>query len=178
MARKSERLSTGGNAATTHKRVASTTITPSEETKRSKKATPTKSQYFNDDDANSELPKESEASSASESGLDDASDFEDAGAKASSSERENEDEEDEESEDEPTPRKRAGTGASAAGTKGKELWRPGVKAGLGTQTVIKKPQPRKAGKTAYSDETIHPNTLLFLKDLKVNNDRVWLKSKY
>ena len=56
--------------------------------------------------------------------------------------------------------------------------RSGVKAGLGpgSEVIIKKPKARGAGKTPYSDDTIHPNTFLFLKDLKQNNDRQWLKS--
>jgi hypothetical protein len=60
-----------------------------------------------------------------------------------------------------------------------ELWRPGVKTGLGpgTQVVIKKPKARDAGSTPYTDNTIHPNTMLFLKDLAANNDRQWLKSE-
>lgn len=61
----------------------------------------------------------------------------------------------------------------------KELAKPGVKAGLGpgTQVVIKKPKARDAGDTPYSDETIHPNTMLFLEDLAANNNRQWLKSE-
>jgi len=60
-----------------------------------------------------------------------------------------------------------------------ELWRPGVKTGLGpgTQVVIKKPKARDSGATAYTENTIHPNTMLFLTDLAANNDRQWLKSK-
>jgi hypothetical protein len=63
---------------------------------------------------------------------------------------------------------------------GGELWREGVKTGLGPgqQVVIKKPKARPAGKVPYSDGSIHPNTLLFLKDLKGNNDREWLKSEF
>ncbi|CAN9144269.1 unnamed protein product [Alternaria alternata] len=57
----------------------------------------------------------------------------------------------------------------------KELWRPGAKLAPGTQLVIKKPKARDAGDTPYLDHTIHPNTMLFLKDLAVNNDRQWLK---
>ena len=62
--------------------------------------------------------------------------------------------------------------------KGDELWRQGVKAGLGpgTEMVIQRPKPRDAGKVPYTDATIHPNTMLFLGDLKANNDREWLKS--
>jgi uncharacterized protein (TIGR02453 family) len=41
--------------------------------------------------------------------------------------------------------------------------------------IIKKPKARPAGKIPYTDETIHPNTLLFLQDLKANNNREWLK---
>ncbi|CAD0111046.1 unnamed protein product [Aureobasidium uvarum] len=90
------------------------------------------------------------------------------------------------SEDEERPPKRrapasskAAESAPTSGSKGKELWRQGVSTGLapGTQIVIKKPKPRTPGGTPYSDVTIHPNTMLFLKDLKANNDREWLKSK-
>ncbi|KAG9671183.1 hypothetical protein KCU99_g5501, partial [Aureobasidium melanogenum] len=89
------------------------------------------------------------------------------------------------SEDEQRPKKRrapapskATESAPTAGEKGKELWRQGASTGLapGTQIIIKKPKPRTPGNTPYSDTTIHPNTMLFLKDLKANNDREWLKS--
>ncbi|KAF2149602.1 hypothetical protein K461DRAFT_231011 [Myriangium duriaei CBS 260.36] len=61
--------------------------------------------------------------------------------------------------------------------KREELWRQGVSTGMapGTEVVIKKPKARPAGKTPYADDRIHPNTLLFLGDLKMNNDREWLK---
>jgi hypothetical protein len=48
--------------------------------------------------------------------------------------------------------------------------------GPGTQIVMKKPRARSPGDTLYTDETIHPNTMLFLKDLAANNNRQWLKS--
>ncbi|KAG9645123.1 hypothetical protein KCU64_g11059, partial [Aureobasidium melanogenum] len=89
------------------------------------------------------------------------------------------------SEDEQRPNKRRAPASSKAtesaptpGEKGKELWRQGVSTGLapGTQIIIKKPKPRTPGNTPYSDTTIHPNTMLFLKDLKANNDREWLKN--
>jgi hypothetical protein len=57
----------------------------------------------------------------------------------------------------------------------KELWRPGAKLAPGTQLIIKKPKAREAGDTPYTDESIHPNTMLFLQDLAQNNDRQWLK---
>jgi hypothetical protein len=59
----------------------------------------------------------------------------------------------------------------------KELWKSGAKLTPGTQLIIKKPKARDAGDTPYADETIHPNTMLFLKDLLANNDRQWLKCK-
>lgn len=37
------------------------------------------------------------------------------------------------------------------------------------------PQLRDAGGIEYEDTRIHPNTLAFLKDLKANNKRSWLK---
>ncbi|KAI9811399.1 MAG: hypothetical protein M1826_003189 [Phylliscum demangeonii] len=47
--------------------------------------------------------------------------------------------------------------------------------GPGGKTILYLPTPRKAGDTPYEDHTIHPNTLLFLQDLKENNRREWLK---
>jgi hypothetical protein len=72
------------------------------------------------------------------------------------------------------------SGGKAAQSTKSELWRPGVPTGLepGTQVVIKKPKARDAGETPYTEDTIHPNTLLFLEDLAANNDRGWLKSEY
>lgn len=59
----------------------------------------------------------------------------------------------------------------------KELWREGVKTGLGPgkEVFIKKPKARDAGDVPYQDHTMHPNTMLFLKDLAKNNEREWLK---
>lgn len=63
--------------------------------------------------------------------------------------------------------------------KGQELWREGVRTGLGPgkEVFIKKPKPRDPGNIPYQDHTIHPNTMLFLKDLKENNEREWLKGE-
>ncbi|KAH8763107.1 hypothetical protein F5883DRAFT_605525 [Diaporthe sp. PMI_573] len=43
-----------------------------------------------------------------------------------------------------------------------------------TITPLNKMRP--AGDVDYEDDKLHPNTLLFLKDLKANNKRSWLKS--
>ncbi|KAF8861882.1 hypothetical protein BDZ45DRAFT_671460 [Acephala macrosclerotiorum] len=44
-----------------------------------------------------------------------------------------------------------------------------------TQMVMDIPQPKDAGNTPYEDERMHPNTMDFLRDLKKNNRREWLK---
>ena len=41
--------------------------------------------------------------------------------------------------------------------------------------VIELPEAKHDGGVPYEDKRIHPNTLAFLKDLKKNNDREWLK---
>jgi hypothetical protein len=58
-----------------------------------------------------------------------------------------------------------------------DLWKEGVRAGLGPgrEVFIKKPKAMDSGGIEYRDETIHPNTMLFLKTLKENNERQWLK---
>ncbi|KAL6239572.1 hypothetical protein BDW75DRAFT_121777 [Aspergillus navahoensis] len=60
----------------------------------------------------------------------------------------------------------------------KELWREGVTTGLGPgkEVFIKKPKARDPGDIPYTDDTLHPNTMLFLKDLAKNNERQWLKA--
>ena len=45
-------------------------------------------------------------------------------------------------------------------------------------TIIPKPKLRDIDGVPYEDERLHQNTLLFLKDLKANNKRSWLKRKY
>ncbi|KAF1812695.1 hypothetical protein P152DRAFT_458506 [Eremomyces bilateralis CBS 781.70] len=59
-----------------------------------------------------------------------------------------------------------------------DLGKSGAKTGLGpgTQVIMKKPKARDPGDTPYSNDIIHPNTMLFLRDLKQNNSRQWLKS--
>lgn len=180
---------------------AKTLISPSRQSKRLKsspvpssanKTTPKKSQFF----------KHESTASAPESEIEDeASGYEDEDASASaiSSPPESEIEEDDdyvsaEEEDRNVKRRRKSSGkgdvgkkapsngiaatAKAIVEKGKELWRPGVKTDLapGEQLFIKLPKARGDGGIKYEDGLIHPNTLLFLGDLKENNDREWLKS--
>lgn len=189
MRRRSQRISSGSAATPKHKRAASGAMPPSAETSRTKKlkATPTKSQYFKtgirvtNEPEDDDFPSDDDESSV---GGDDASDFDDGQSPSElSSGDDQEDNVESDSDDEPKKRKKSTPksqpSSAAVQSKGAEIWRPGVKTGLGpgTQVVIKKPKARAAGKIPYQDDTIHPNTLLFLADLKANNDRQWLKSK-
>jgi hypothetical protein len=74
-------------------------------------------------------------------------------------------------------RKRSTQTVASESSEKEELWREGVKTGLGPgkEVFIKKPKARDPGDTPYKDETLHPNTMLFLEDLAKNNDRQWLK---
>ncbi|KAE8147296.1 hypothetical protein BDV25DRAFT_160631 [Aspergillus avenaceus] len=67
---------------------------------------------------------------------------------------------------------------SEVSLKDKELWKEGVKTGLGPGkgVFIKKPKARDPGTVPYLDQTLHPNTFLFLKDLAAHNERAWLKA--
>ncbi|KAI9370652.1 hypothetical protein BJX61DRAFT_535429 [Aspergillus egyptiacus] len=74
--------------------------------------------------------------------------------------------------------KREGKSEAPGSSKKKELWREGVKTGLGPgkEVFIKKPKARDPGDVPYCDETLHPHTMLFLSDLARNNERQWLKA--
>jgi len=153
---------------------------------KAKGKTPTKRPHFKSTRGNDNEDDEDNSTSSSESsepGTDNEDDF--AGASQHESSSPASHEEDDYSDEQPK-RKRKGTtpksstqGVLPETKRGSELWREGVTTGLplGTQVIIKKPKPRAAGSTPYSAGTIHPNTLLFLADLKANNDREWFKSK-
>jgi hypothetical protein len=164
--------------------------------KESAPSTAKKSKYFEGADSDED---DQDPTSAD----DEASDFNDAddtsAADASPSPSASEDEEeeayesDEDREKPNKPNKRgrqpgrkptaAQSGAagivSAVVGAGKELWRAGVKTGLGPgkQVFIERPKPRGDGGIKYVPGRIHPNTMAFLADLKKNNDREWLKSE-
>lgn len=191
MARRSERLSISTTATPirSHKRMASNTVTSDTTAKRSKsqKAIPTQSKYFKKDKTKVEATDDEDAderdAGSSSSDDDEVSDFEHESEKATTSDSGGDVSSD--SDEAPKSGKSAKHKKGAAisqtvNAKASELWRPGVKTGLGpgNQVVIKKPQARPAGKIPYQDNTIHPNTLLFLKELKANNERQWLKSKF
>lgn len=147
-----------------------------------KTSTPKRSKYFSHPPSSSSEP-ESEIANE-ESGYED----EDASASAvsspPSSSNEDEDEDEYASNEEGTKstkrrRGRSSNGAVAKAAKGQELWRPGVKTGLGPgkQVFIALPKARGEGGVRYADSRIHPNTMLFLGELKGNNDREWLKGE-
>ena len=187
MARKTtHQLSTSTNAARLKRASSSSTITPLRQSKRAKKLPDTsnlslgtqRSKYFEQESEESEAESDIQNE---ESGYEDEDPLESG---VSSPTEEDGDEEEEDSISEKGRSRKGKSGAkSTAGAvrdkadKGQELWRPGVKTGLapGEQVFIKLPKARQAGKTPYMDDTIHPNTMLFLDDLKNNNDREWLK---
>lgn len=149
-----------------------------------KKQGPKRSHYFKSkashDDAKNDESEEPSDDHGNSSDVGSESVYGEVSTHESSSELPEEDDSDEQ-----PKRKRKSTSTvaaqkqSASGSGDSELWREGASTGLppGTQIIIKKPKARDAGKTPYSDGSIHPNTILFLQDLKANNDREWFKSK-
>lgn len=149
--------------------------TPSRQSKRAKSTT--KMSYTEPDSDD-----ETKDPSGSPSGEDTAvqSDYEHESAADSLSESDHLEaasEEDSEAEKAPRGRKRATLPVHKKKDGGKDLWKTGAKLELGTQVIIKKPKAREAGDIPFTDETIHPNTMLFLGDLAAHNDRQWLKGK-
>ncbi|KAF2659388.1 hypothetical protein K491DRAFT_689258 [Lophiostoma macrostomum CBS 122681] len=173
MARKSSGHDT--TARSSSKRGAPDKPTPTRQSKRSRVAA--KTSYIEPD---SDEDLEAHDSSSKHDENSDEFTFEDADSKDLSSEPE---EEEEASEDDVKPKKAIPRGRLTKRTalplhqkhSEKELLKPGGKLALGTQLIIKKPKARSEGDTPYADETVHPNTMLFLKDLAANNDRQWLK---
>ena len=170
---------TGGNSSTPKR-------TKAQPTPSRSKTTPKKSQYFEGSD---EALESSEPPSAEE--LDAGSGYEEASSLSPSASPSEDDDSSESSfegrrkgrtsKSKHTPKKGKSNGLIAATiAKGQELWREGIKAGLGPgkQVFIEKPKPRGDGGVKYTDDRIHPNTFAFLTDLKENNDREWFKSKY
>ena len=169
------------------KRVKSSPIHPV--AKVAGKSTPKKSQFFEQKPGLDQNSEPSEAESAVEEEASGYEDEDEEFSSAVSSPAESEDDADEYNSAEEAPRKRNSRGRKPANgngvattsklVKGQELWRPGVKTGLapGEAMFIRLPKAREAGDTPYTDDTVHPNTMAFLGDLKENNDREWLKGK-
>ena len=143
-------------------------------------ATPKKSKYFEEADSEEEDEVESASDAAEESGYDED---EVSASELSPTEDEETEEYDSEEEKKPTKKPKQAAGKKSEGVvasiigASRQLWREGVKAGLGPgkQVFIEKPKPRGDGGIKYVPDRIHPNTMAFLADLKKNNDRQWLK---
>ncbi|CAI7639821.1 unnamed protein product [Penicillium pancosmium] len=197
MSRRSSRAAPAAQAPeAAPKRRASTRLSASEaEVKRVRsnidlpgsqvKTTTKKSKYFEPEgSAESEEP-------ASDTDEDEDEDEDDSAYEENDVDPESDDHEPSDQDDEPDSEEetksarakggKAGKGrvSDAASLKGKELWREGVRTGLapGQEVIIPKPKARDAGDVPYEDETLHPNTRLFLLDLAKNNEREWLKGK-
>lgn len=167
------------------KRRASARLSASKDIKRVKsnaslsgspvKSTAKKSKYFEPESSDDPA-----TASGNSDGDESGSAYEDKVSEESSA---NESEPEEPSSEEDPKKSRAkgkqgrGTVSDADALKGKELWREGVRTGLGPgkEVFIPKPKARDPGNVAYRDETLHPNTRLFLLDLVKNNERQWLK---
>lgn len=142
---------------------------------RQAKSTTSKSKYFEAEDSEEESESNESEDESSESVYEEGQ-----GEASSTDEAEPEEPSDSEEDTKKSSargQQRASTASKPSALKGKELWREGVKADLapGQEIVIAKPKARDAGKTPYQDETLHPNTRLFLIDLADNNDRQWMK---
>ncbi|OJK02039.1 hypothetical protein ASPACDRAFT_40861 [Aspergillus aculeatus ATCC 16872] len=168
------------------------------------KSTTKKSKYFQEEPSEDpeldskeaaapKIPDYEDTDTSVPTSSDSGSDFAEEASPSAPSDEELESEEEEYS---PAPKRRQSRGkqSSTAGSRingsdsaeedttvslaGKELWREGVKTGLGPgkEVFIKKPKARDPGAVAYKDSVLHPNTILFLQDLAKNNDRQWLKA--
>ena len=179
MPRKSTKVTPASTSRSSSKRPAQDT--PTRQSKRAK-ATARKS-YAESGSDDDEVTTRKSLIELDEQDLSEASDFDEVSDVDTSSESEQE--EAATSEDDVKPKKGTPRGKAAKKSlpvhskKGdeKELWKSGAKLAPGTQVIIKKPKAREAGDTPFTDDTIHPNTMLFLKDLAANNDRQWLKSR-
>ena len=142
-----------------------------------KSSTPKKSVYF-EHDTEEESEPETEIENE-ESGYEDEEE-----SAVSSPEPSDDDSEEYNSEEDTSKRKKRKSrgfrgkqppAAAIKSGKSQDLWKEGVKVDGEGEVFITLPKARSPGKTPYQDHTIHPNTLLFLGDLKRNNDRAWLK---
>lgn len=152
---------------------------PSRQTKRVRAARKSYVEPDTDIDDTDDAPKNSRKKAVATEDEDEvmSSDFDDNNDNEPSSESEPDEsasEEDDVKAKKSTPR---GRNAKQSNQKAQhaDLLKPGAKLPPGTQVIIKKPKARGPGNTPYVDETIHPNTMLFLTDLAANNDRTWLK---
>jgi hypothetical protein len=153
--------------------------TPTRQSKRAKASA--KKSYAEPESDDDEQEGKTGSSLSVDDNISDASDFEEVGDAEPTSDSEQEEAPSTDEDVQPktsTPRGRGQKKSLPSHVRDgdkKELWKSGAKLAPGVQVIIKKPKARDAGDTPYTDETVHPNTMLFLKDLTANNDRQWLK---
>lgn len=175
MAKRATKQSKAAKSANPPKRAPTEELQSSANSKRprrlaSTKSTPTKSRYF-EGDSDSE---DKESIESSDHG--DGSGYEETDEDvAPTSESEGDGGSDISGEDDNYGRaKGSRTFGSVSRTKSQKMkdkadFEPGV------QVIIKKPKAKGPGSTPYQDDSVHPNTMQFLRDLKSNNNRQWLK---
>ncbi|PNS14802.1 hypothetical protein CAC42_2031 [Sphaceloma murrayae] len=153
---------------------------------RGRRATPRESQHFTGreyDDATGLTSTEEEGGEDSESEFGEGGEGEGEGSDEEEEEGEGEGEEDVSSAEEGKRGGRAGRGAKGKGrggglpsrARGDAVERGDVLPEPGTEVVIKKPKARGPGKVPYEDGRVHSNTMLFLEELRDNNQREWMK---
>ncbi|KAI9737924.1 MAG: hypothetical protein M1834_009294 [Cirrosporium novae-zelandiae] len=181
MTRSSRRVSSaskkrGQPSSTSTPQRQSKRLRASDRTTKSSTNSFTKSKYFEDNNSQSS-DKESKVEDE-----DEESGYEEAGGAGSPPQSESSDANDEDTEEEVKAEKKRHRNSKSKSTpqqtsKGRELWRTGVKTGLGPgkEVFIKLPKARSPGKVLYKDNMIHPNTMLFLGELGDNNEREWFK---
>lgn len=162
---------TASNSATrSSKRIKTSATDPS----------PKKSKYFEHDTDEDEVEEVASEEQDLESGYED-----EVASEAPSSGSASEEYEDEYDSEEDNKRRKGGRKVKPKQkqsghilTDKNDLWREGVKTGLGPgkQVYIERPKARGDGGIKFLPERLHPNTFEFLKDLKKNNDRIWLKA--
>lgn len=142
--------------------------------------TPKRSKYFEHSGEDAEDGSDDPGSEAEEP----ESGYEDQDVSAAETEESSPEEDDYDSEVDkkkskrgPRARQKANSAEQLVNTRN-DLWREGVKTGLGPgkQVFIEKPKARGDGGIKYVPERIHPHTFEFLRDLKKNNDRTWFKA--
>jgi hypothetical protein len=170
----------GRSTSTRTKNPRSTTKLPAGGGKRGN-SNPKRSKYFARDSSAEEIASDAQGTASASDG---DSVYSGSGAVASETESNADDTEyDEHGSEKGTKtvairgRRNTKDAAPSLAAGNKDLWREGVRTGLGPgkEVFIALPRARSPGGIPYEDSTIHPNTMLFLKELKANNEREWMK---
>ena len=139
----------------------------------------TKSKYFEDPSSEDEGHSNDDGSNDSASGYDESGAESEASESSAEDEVSDSDEQDRKRKRGKPPKKQPQESLAQDKSYAKsDLWREGVKTGLGPgkAVFIERPKARGDMGIKYVPEKIHPATMEFLADLKKNNDRIWLKA--